>query len=74
MERVRDVRENRRPGERERDVTVATANECCREGRKEREKREGGIASQIRKQASHPVPRGQTLPSTHTEGGGEREG
>lgn len=35
--------------------------------RREREGREGGIATQIRKQPSHPVPRGQTLPSTHAE-------
>lgn len=35
--------------------------------RREREGREAGVATQIRKQPSHPVPRGQTLPSTHTE-------
>lgn len=61
------TRRERGERERPRDVTVATANEGCREGRKEREVREGGIASQMMKQASHPVPRGQMLPSTHTE-------
>lgn len=56
--------------EGERCYCWGTANEGCREGRREREERKGGIVTQIRKQQSCPVPRGQTL---HWEWAGRRE-
>lgn len=65
--------EGEQESRRERDVTAATANEGCGEGRREREETKGGIVAQIRKQQSRPVPGGQALPSSHTEseeGGG----